>query len=341
MTAPFVYVPEESPTALHNPFYSTPQAAHSPFLPPSPLLYPASPYSPPGTPENFNANSLLWPENAPEYESAYTASWAPISNRQRTTSWHGPAPTLPSSPFLQPAAPAFLHSQSAYLTPGHRRAHSFGAANAPPPPSWLNNPIGNPYAPAAAAQPALQIHPWLNGDAPSPIFHFDLAPLQFAPMRLVNANPPQAAPLGVAEIREPAFHPPQTALRILHPRLPFWPIDLALPSSSPTSPVPPQIPISLGDVLVALHRALHERISHADWETLSEEDRQAVTKAFTKRCRAEAVRSRVPPPHLRDREVAARNDGVKRVDFLLGKTVFKGLVRVPGDPEGCVRMVTA
>jgi hypothetical protein len=113
-------------------------------------------------------------------------------------------------------------------------------------------------------------------------------------------------------------------------------VDLALPSE--LAPVP--LPISLGDVLVSLHRAMHERISHADWETLTEEDAQVVTRAFTQRCRAEAIRSRVPPPQLRDREVAERNQGVKRVDFLLGKTVFKGLVRAPGDPEGCVRMIT-
>ncbi|KAJ7464050.1 hypothetical protein FB451DRAFT_1370440 [Mycena latifolia] len=342
MAAPFVYVPEASPSLPHNPYYATPQGGPSPFLPPSAILYPSSPYlgstgsgSAPGTPENFNANSVLWPENAPQYESAYTASWAPLSNRPRTTSWHGPAPP-PTSPFLQPAAPpAFVHSQSAYFTPGHRRSASWGNATAPPPPSWLN--AGNPYLNSAPQTP-LQIHPWLNGDTPSPVFHFDLAPGQFAPLRMVNANPPQSAVLGVAEISEPAFHPPLNALRILHPRIPFWPVDLALPEEL-AGAVPP--PISLGDVLVALHRSLHERISHADWAALSAEDEQAVTKAFVQRCRAEAVRSGVPPAHLRDREVTERNQGVKRVDFLLGKTVFKGLVRAPGDPDGCVRMVTA
>ncbi|KAF7368429.1 hypothetical protein MVEN_00165900 [Mycena venus] len=216
MAAPFVYVPEASPTPPHNPFYSTPQAS-SPFLPPASLLYPPSPYSAPGTPENFNANSILWPENAPQYESAYTSSWAPLSNRQRTTSWHGPAPAAPHSPFLQPAAlPAFVHSQSAYFPPQrHRRPASWGAADAPPRPSWANSAGANPYAPQHTAP--LQIHPFLNGDAPSPIFHFDLAPLQFAPLRLINPNPPQSAILSAAEIREPAFDPPLTTLRILHP----------------------------------------------------------------------------------------------------------------------------
>ncbi|KAJ7778018.1 hypothetical protein DFH07DRAFT_911422 [Mycena maculata] len=339
MAAPFVYVPEaSSPPVTHNPYYSTPQGGPSPFLPPSALLSPylggsSGPCSASGSP-NFNANSVLWPENAPPYESSYTASWAPLSNRQRTTSWHGPAPT-PNSPFLQPSAPPFLHTQSAYSPPGHRRSVSWGAANAPPPPSWLNS--ANPYL-THAPQTPLQIHPWLNGDAPSPIFHFDLMPTQFAPLRLVHPNPPQTVVLGPAEIHEPAFHPPLTALRILHPRIPFWPIDLALPAELAAEAA---TPISLGDVLVALHRSLHERISQADWATLGNEDELAVTKAFTIRCRAEAVRSGVPPAHLRDKEVAERNQGVKRVDFLLGKTVFKGLVRAPGDPEGCVRVVTA
>ncbi|KAJ7125527.1 hypothetical protein C8R43DRAFT_1030416 [Mycena crocata] len=342
MSTPFVYVPEASPTIPHNPYYATPQGGPSPFLPPA-SLYPSSPYadaaSAPGTPEIFNANSVLWPENTPQYDSAYTASWAPLSNRQRTISWNAPAPP-PGSPFLQPAAPpAFLHSQSAYFTPGHKRSHSWGAANAPPPPSWVNS--ANPYLANASPPPTQkQIHPWLNGDVPSSIFFLDLAPTQFAPQRLATVSPPQGTPLSGAEIREPAFHPPITSLRILHPRLPFWPVDLELPAELASTPGA-QTPISLGDVLVALHRALHERIAHADWETLSAPDQAAVTKAFTQRCRAEAVRSGALPAQLRDREVVERNQGVKRVDFLLGKTVFKGVVRSREDPEGVVRMVTA
>ncbi|KAJ7215606.1 hypothetical protein GGX14DRAFT_608703 [Mycena pura] len=340
MAAPFVYVPEAaSPSAPDNPFYSIPANAHSPFIPPSVVLHPSSPFleasSPPGTPEFF-ANSVPWPTNAPAYDSPYTASWAPLQSRQRTTSWHGPNQAATGSPFLQPTAlPAFLHSQSAYLVPGHRRSSSWGAANAPPRPVWSNAP--DPWAspPAPAPAPAQQIHPWLNGDAPSPVFHFDLSRAQFAPLRLVSPNPPQSAMLDAAQLREPAFHPPRTALRILHPRLPFWPIDLALPADA--APVP----LVLADVLVALHRALHQRITRADWASLGAEDQEAVTHAFTHRCRAEAVRSGVPPAHLREREIAERNEGVKRVDFLCGKTTFRGLVRSPEDPDGVVRLLTA
>ncbi|KAJ6562182.1 hypothetical protein B0H19DRAFT_879260, partial [Mycena capillaripes] len=231
--------------------------------------------------------------------------------RARTNSWHAQAPPA-SSPFLQPKAPAFLHAQS-YFNPGHRKTKSWGNADAPPPPSWINNP-----------QAPMQVHPWLNGAAPSPVFFFDLAPYGFAPQRAVSMNPPQGQVLGAAEVREPAFHPPLTALRIVHPKLPFWPIDLALPKGVPAAQAPS---VSLGDVLAAIHHALHVRIAQVDWATLSAEDQQRVTFAFTQRCRAEAVRSKVPQAKLRDREVEERNQGVKRVDFLLGKTVFKGLVR--------------
>ncbi|KAJ7615537.1 hypothetical protein FB45DRAFT_801963 [Roridomyces roridus] len=336
MASPFIYVPEASPTPPHNPYYSTPQNPASPFLPPSPL-FPSSPYlgsaaSPPGSP-NFNANSVLWPDTAENYESAYTTagSWVPIGARPRTTSWHGPPPGTPGSPFVSPVpSQAFLQPQSPYF--GHRRTQSFGASDAPTP-SWANHlsPFQNP-----ASLPATeQIHPWLNGDAPSPIFHYDLSFGKFSPQRLIQTHPPQSVGLSGVEIREPAFNPPRTNLRILHPQLPFWPIDLTLPEGAP------DMPITLGDVLVALHRALHERISQADWETLSKDDETAVSKAFTLRCRAEAVRSGVPAAQLRDIEVEQRNEGVKKLDFLCGKTIFKGLVKAPGDPEGCVRLVTA
>ncbi|KAJ7430765.1 hypothetical protein B0H11DRAFT_2134345 [Mycena galericulata] len=345
MASPFVYVPEASGSTpqYQNPYYTIPQGVASPFLPPSPLLYPSSPYLGPidgarassTSPNAFNPNSVLWPDAAPHYESAYTAGWIPLSPRQRTNSWQGPAPQ-PNSPFIPPTAPGFLHAQSSYF-PGHKKSNSWGNTAGLPP--WVThaNPYVNNGGALLSPQKPLLIHPFLNGDAPSPHFHFDLAPSAFMPLRLVSTNPPQSAVLG-AEIREAAFHPPLMTLRILHPRLPFWPIDFQLPAGAGAAP---GHPISLGDVLVVVHQALHQRITQADWATLGEADAQGVARAFTQRCRGEAVRSRVPPVQLRDREVAERNQGVKRVDFLLGKTIFKGLIRAPGDPEGVVRMVTA
>ncbi|KAJ7667213.1 hypothetical protein B0H17DRAFT_1089016 [Mycena rosella] len=329
MASPFVYVPEASSSTpygapYYNQYYPPSQGGPSPFIPPSPLLYPSSPYLAPsdlpsGSPNAFNLNSVLWPEDVPQYESSYTSSWIPFTPRQRPRSWQGPAPAL-GSPFLQPQVPAFLQTQStSYFKPGHtKKARSWGNA-----PAWLPEQFAS----------APQIHPWLNGDAPAQTFHFDLAPAAFVPLRAVSAA--QSTRVSDGELRAPAFHPPRTALRILHPRLPWWPVDLTLPPGAAPAP------IAVGDVLAALHHALQARIAPADWAELSVEDQQRVTRAFTHRCRAEAVRNGVPQAQLHDREVSVRNEGVKRVDFLLGKTVFKGLVRSPGDPEGVVRLVTA
>ncbi|KAJ7154894.1 hypothetical protein C8R43DRAFT_884900 [Mycena crocata] len=337
MAAPFVYVPEASSSTpysapYYNPYYASPNGIPSPFLPP--LAFPSSPYLGPidggvGTASPFNPNSVLWPDDVPDYESPYTASWAPLSpRRQRTNSWQGPALT-PNSPFLAPQLPAYFQPPSSPYTRGHKKSNSWGNSGQPPPRAASTNP----YLPP-------QTHPWLNADAPSPTFHFDFAPIGVVPLRLLSANPPQSTLASPAELAEPAFHPPRTALRILHPRLPFWPVDLALRGAQAQQSPPP---ITVKDVLGALHRALHRRmmLAAADWSALSEGEAGRVTRAFAQRCRAEAVRGGGPVSQLRDCELAVRNEGVKRVDFLMGKTVFEGLVRAPGDPEGCVRLVTA
>ncbi|KAJ6495463.1 hypothetical protein C8R45DRAFT_171694 [Mycena sanguinolenta] len=316
MAAPFVFVPEADASnpyaAYQNPYFASPQPALTPILPPAALL---------PTPNAFNPNSALWPEDATQYESAYTAQWVPLAPRQRTLSWTGPAPPR-TSPFLAPTVPAFLQAQP--FQRGHKKSNSWSNT-----PGWVNNVNVNPYFNPAAA---LLIHPFLNGDAPSPAFHFDLAPATFMPMRLVTTNPPSGALVSQAELADSAFHPPVFALRILHPRLPLWPVELALPAHAHAPP------ISLAAILIALHRAMHARITAAEWATLGPEDQKRVTWTFTARCRAEALRSGGSPAHMHNRALAVRNQGVLRVDFLQGKTVFRGLVR---HSEGFVHMVTS
>jgi hypothetical protein len=86
---------------------------------------------------------------------------------------------------------------------------------------------------------------------------------------------------------------------------------------------------------------MHQCITHQEWALLAKTHEQAVIKAFRRRYRAEAIRSGVVLTELRDREDEIKKKGVKRVDLLLGKTVFKGLVWTPGDPPGWLRVVTA
>ncbi|KAJ7050694.1 hypothetical protein C8F01DRAFT_676974 [Mycena amicta] len=123
MAGPFVYVPEASSSAYQPyPYYATatPQGAQTPFLPPSPLLYPTSPFLAPadihhtGTPGGaFNPNSVLWPEESSWGPNPYGPQQPPAGYvRQRTRSWAGPAPPQ-GSPFLTATPPpAFLHANS-------------------------------------------------------------------------------------------------------------------------------------------------------------------------------------------------------------------------------------
>ncbi|KAF7342292.1 hypothetical protein MVEN_01817400 [Mycena venus] len=301
MAMPDIYMPEGAladAAKYENSYYAAPQTPPPPFLPP--------PYSPPPLSDDvkasdtskagFDINVLSWPENPPPYEGAGVPSAAPR-----------PLATRKRTMSLQGSAAS---------------------------PSLSSTGDANNSTPTIPIP--IQIHPFLNGDAPSPIFFFNVAPSAFVPQRCVSMNPPRGMLLTMNELRQPAFHPPLKSLRLLHPKLPFWPIDLALPDDIPAAEAPP---ISLGDILVCIHRALHTRITHTDWETLNAEEERRVTRAFVQRCRAEALRSKVPPKQLRDREIAERNQGVKRVDFLLGETVFQGLVKSPQDPEGCLRML--
>ncbi|KAF7330808.1 Protein kinase domain-containing protein [Mycena venus] len=181
------------------------------------------------------------------------------------------------------------------------------------------------------------IHRWLDAHANAPAidFHFDLGSALFAPLRAIP-SPPRI--LNSAELGQSAFDPGLTTLRIVHPRIPFWPIELELPAEMAAANLVSSI--TLGDVLVHLHRGMHQLVTRVQWESLDMEVQGDVTEAFVARCRAEAMRSQVPPEQLQDREVAIRNEGLKRVDYLLGKTVFKGLAASEDSPR-CMLLVTA
>ncbi|KAJ7636409.1 hypothetical protein FB45DRAFT_788608, partial [Roridomyces roridus] len=314
MTAPFVYLPlpQVSPTLPYNPYYAAPQNTISPFVPPSSrfqaspyLVQPATAASPISSPGDFNPRSVLWPEGA--FEAAYTTP-----SPRLTTFWQGIPVSclrLPPTPRLSTTAPTQV-------------------ATVPVPPLDLPPATTAPTQTPSASSAPEQIHPRLAGTAPSSTFFYDLSYSRFLPQRIFHPlpppHPPQYAMLSSRDFNEPAFHPPRTKLRLLFSRLPFWPVDLALPEAMPEHV---NIPISVGDVLVALHHALHARISATDYWTLGETDRRAVRDAFAQRCRAEAVRSGVPPTQLYDVEKREKAQGLRKVDFLCGKTVFTGLVK--------------
>ncbi|KAK0192005.1 hypothetical protein F5146DRAFT_487366 [Armillaria mellea] len=153
-------------------------------------------------------------------------------------------------------------------------------------------------------QQQLEINPWLSGYAQAGYLWFDLSRAAFHPIRVDNAG--IMVPLSMNELNGPATHPHVQGMTIICDELPCWPITVG----------DGMMGVSLGDVLRGLYRMMMWRISRAEWERIPEGDRNAIARAFARRCRA------LGNPDL---EYAEKQDGVKRVDLLLGKTMFRGL----------------
>ncbi|PBK83510.1 hypothetical protein ARMGADRAFT_1019064 [Armillaria gallica] len=154
-------------------------------------------------------------------------------------------------------------------------------------------------------QQQLQLNPWLTEYAQAGYLWFDLSMAAFSPRQVDNMG--MQTQLGLNELSGPATRPHVQRMTIICDELPCWPVTVAGDGIRG---------VSLGDVLQGLYRMMMWRISRAEWERIPEGDRAAIARAFARRCRA------LGNPDL---EHAERQDGVKRVDLLLGKTMFRGL----------------
>jgi len=317
MTSSFVYTPQVNyrNSPYLGPYY---HQAYSPFIPELSLSnspyarnasLPPSPnpgYIPLGSP--YNTNQVPFP-GSPDQGVYAPNPWT----RDRRPSWHGDGPATN-------ATTAWLNSP----LEGYQRqqARSFGANPFPQPVGMAGYwPAAassySPYVAPPPLMPQITMHPWLNAEMPRSDFIFNLSTPQFAPMRYVGNN--QSILLTNEELGQPATHPPIYQLHMQCDLIPHWPIALQYNpnpyrSANTYSNVAP--PITLGDVLSGIHNSLQLGITQYDWAALSVEQERAVSKAYTKRCKAMASTTMI------------RNEGVKRVDFLLGKVWFRGLARV-------------
>jgi len=159
-------------------------------------------------------------------------------------------------------------------------------------------------------------------------FHFDLASPSFSP--LFWAGHGHTTMISAEELREPATYPPITRMRITHDSIKHWPIDLEFQYDGYTDPAA-HPPITLGDVLYLIHSSLHRQVTHQDWARLSVSKETAIARAYTRRYRS------VPSS-----AEAEASQGVKRIDYLLDKHVFRGLIRTH-DEDGFYhwRLITA
>jgi len=315
MSSSFVYTPQIN---YRNSPYLAPyyQQASSPFIPELSLSnspytrnasLPPSPnpgYVPLASPYTSN-NQIPFPGSSDAYFPP--DPWT----RDRRPSWHGDGPATEAST-------AWLNGPlSGYQ---RQRTRSFGASPFQQPVElegyW---PPASPYSPYLSPPllPQITIHPWLNAEVPRSDFFFNLSLPQFAPMRYIGNN--QTILLTNEDLAQPATHPPIYQLDMQCDLIPQWPISLqynANPYRSANKYPTAAPPITLGDVLSAIHNSLHLGIRQYDWAGLSPEQERAVSRAYTKRVKALGSTTMI------------RNEGVRRVDYLLGKVWFRGLARV-------------
>ncbi|KAF8970000.1 hypothetical protein BDZ97DRAFT_1915095 [Flammula alnicola] len=313
MSDPYVYTPRvnyrNSPYLA--PFYTQ---QYSPFVPPISLNN--SPFSPnvslPPSPHVMNSplpGSPFIPNNIPFPHDPDEEDYLNPYVRPRTVSWNGGAvpPTLQNT--------AWLQSQH---RPQRRRSRSDAGYFEQPQVVNINNGYwvspGTPYGPFSQlpAVPQLSLHPYLDGHNLRGDIVFDLSAPYFTPMRMVGGG--QTTLITSDELNQAATHPPIYSLKIICDLIPNWPIDMSYNPSNRYSAVAP--PIKLGDVLSAIWNSLRLRISQANWASLTPQQVHLVSRAYTARCR-----------EMGALEMNMMNEGVKKIDFLLGKKWFRGLVR--------------
>jgi hypothetical protein len=251
--------------------------------------------------------------------------WTPPHPRTRRPSWHAGM----STPFL--TAPTltvptdYTHSRRRSLDNRYQRPnvidyyqnqqsnpYPWMVPGTPAPPTPASNPpyLYTHYPPVVPSE----IHPLLRPD--SQAIYFDLSFFEFRP---VDAK---GKPISVQTLAEPATHPPTTRLVVTSDRIPQWPVlldyhaaTLGTPHSSSALP-----PITLGDVLYAIHQTMQTQITHREWAELDDKDETVVAKAYMRRYKLVA-----------GHESRLAAEGVKRVDYLLKKVLFAGLSRKNGD----------
>ena len=325
MTSNFVYTPHPQNSAPID-YRNSPYLGHfydqtnSPFIPPQPLSLNPSPFhSPYGTPvlpaTNLPSTPNLISSPLPGSYSAFSpfpTSGDPLSSYQQFVP-QDPWPRERRYSWNEQPAPLYRPN------PVRQRTRSFNDNPYPLPfsPPGPVSPYGNPFAFQPVLGPVL--HPYLDGSRYRGDIVFDFAAPEFRPMRVVAHN--QIWPLSHEDLAQLATEPRMYKLKIsCDIWIPEWPLNFDFRSNIPyDSNIPP---IKLGDILTAIYWSLHKRISQYDWAQLSPEREYAVSKAYTRRCKA------MGPDQL-----TTRNQGVKQIDFLMGRTKFRGLAKVGDSPD--------
>jgi len=309
---------------MSSPYLYTPTSSQPPELSPSPYLYQyynqprISPYIPTVPLDMSGPNT---PNRTPRILD--DDRWAPPHPRQRRPSWHAGM----STPASLGIRPGFGGSPNAFdnlaLPDDYRsgRPRSFDGRNYQRPSGYYDYPVeDDPWmSPGYPYHTHSRIHPLLKGGSRYVPILFDLSSPSFDPQEIVG--PGRTHSISRQILAQPATDPAITRLVITCDAVPQWPIYLDYNAAAGGYVSPRDMsPITVGDVLYAIHTSFQTQISHMDWARLNDMEETAIARAYTRRYKSFA-----------SMEQLLASQGVRRVDYLLKTFMFAGLVHASGD----------
>ncbi|KAF5364831.1 hypothetical protein D9758_009362 [Tetrapyrgos nigripes] len=194
----------------------------------------------------------------------------------------------------------------------HASSRSLSSHQTPPIMSGLGDALPQVDTLSDLTLPRFELHMLLNAETWKGQFHLDFSNNELDSF-LMDYLPSRFG-LG------PATRPAINSLRIVCDLIPQWPINLsgkanyAWVKDPTTDQRVTKRPVTFLDIFDNIHQALQTPILHFDWGFVAENERDAISKAYQKRCKAA------------EKQQAERLKGVKRVDFLMGKVYFNGLL---------------
>ncbi|KAF8331092.1 uncharacterized protein EI90DRAFT_1061668 [Cantharellus anzutake] len=150
-----------------------------------------------------------------------------------------------------------------------------------------------------------------GGRTSSPRLYYDVRDY---PSRASVLTGSQLSTLSSQLLRATVTNPPFARLKIVSKAFP-WEIDVE--SNGPGEP------ITVEDVITAIHETLDKHIASSEWWIVTEETRNRVARQYEKNCDAAASSSSRHRGELE--KPRHRSEGVRRVDWLLDQYIVKGL----------------
>jgi hypothetical protein len=176
--------------------------------------------------------------------------------------------------------------------------------------------------------PHPHLHNLINGEIIAHRMHVNFAEKDLAIRKRTGSGLHDLTTLSSYDLEQPATNPQMTRVRVVCDSIPQWPVDLQVIGTTlePHRRRRAALPyLTLEDVVRAVHASLHRKISHEEWGRLSRAQETEVARAYTRRFKSSGSEWA---------ERQQQSEGVKRVDFLLKNTWFKGFTWL--EPESGV-----